>query len=134
MVALFSIGLCVVAGVILALPQNNEMPEQNGNGELENFRATINILTMNQTVLREIQDAIMNKSYETWKSLVESQLTEYNFNQISKSINQSRKPENMTGIRNESKENERNNFTNNPNQTEKSKKPWWRRLMFWVRD
>jgi hypothetical protein len=45
-------------------------------------------LGTNRTINQEIQSAIKNDDYSTWKSLIESQLTEDNFNMIVNMSNQ----------------------------------------------
>jgi hypothetical protein len=78
MLGIFALAVIAVLGVGIAVAS----PMEKGFGFVNNHNFTAAEKTALQTQMQEIQTAIDNKDFATWKSLMESQLTEDNFNKL----------------------------------------------------
>jgi len=143
-----------ILGVVLSFPFN-----VGGRGGEQNFNVSSDEIANMKNFTDSLNLAIQNDDFATWKSLIESQLTQDNFNRIveeNRMFNKS--SENMTQgsinnqtppqtggseMRNENSANQSpmnepgvNNGNNQDQngQNGNSQKPWWHVFMFWSKN
>ena len=78
MFGIFSLAIIAILGVGVAVAS----PLGKGIGFIENSNLSSAEKTEMQTQMQAIQGAIDKKDFATWKSLMEAQLTEENFNKL----------------------------------------------------
>ena len=78
MFGIFSLAIIAILGVGVAVAS----PLGKGIGFMDNSNLSSAEKTEMQAQMQAIQTAIDKKDFETWKSLMEAQLTEENFNKL----------------------------------------------------